>query len=319
MSLIQRVAQQMDKADAFVNPPLPERTAKPPHPPAKADLPPQEPPHTVRRAAAAPKEPPRDANAAPGLAKSAETTFQLPCARLARRGIITPEDRHSRLAEEVRLIKHQLLRRMASKRKDGVDWPAQAIVMVTSAMPEEGKSSIALNLALSFAIDERLPAMLIDTDYVRSKNSDLLKLARAPGLTDALQSDAISLRAVTYVADDLPFRVVLPGSHVSSATDLYAGERMSACLSEAARANIVIIDTPPLLSTTEAIVLAPQAKEVVLVVEAERTTQAALQSALDLLEPCESVSLVLNKSERSSVERFGSYYIPPAASADSAA
>ena len=155
--------------------------------------------------------------------------------------------------------------------------------------------------------------MLIDTDYVRSKNSDLLQLPRAPGLTDVLHNPALSLRSVLHISEGLPFRIVLPGSHDTSATDLYAGERMSACLSEAGRSSIVIVDTPPLLSTTEAIVLAPQAKEIVLVVEAERTTQAALEAALGLLEPCENVSLVLNKSKRSSVERFGSYYIQPTA------
>src|SRR5271167_14362 len=162
MSLIQRVVQQMGKPDTFVKAPLPERDAIAARPPVRADAAPQpqETPRAVPTANRPPRELPQDAKPAAPNAGSPEATFQLPCARLARRGIITPEDRRSRLAEEVRLIKHQLLRRMASKRKGVVEWSDQAIIMVTSARPQEGKSTVALNLALSFAIDERLPVML---------------------------------------------------------------------------------------------------------------------------------------------------------------
>jgi len=317
MSLIQRVTQQMGGPDSLVKAPRPERITPPVRPKVNADTLPQESPRAVPKAKLPPRERSQDTRPAARNVGSPEATFQLPCAQLARRGLITPENRRSRLAEEVRLIKHQLLRRMASKHKGVVEWSDQAIIMVTSARPEEGKSTVALNLALSFAIDERLPVMLIDADYVRSRNSNLLQLPHAPGLTDVLRDHAAGLKTVTHLAEGFPLRIVLPGSHVTSATDLYAGERMSACLTEAGRSNIVIIDTPPLLSTTEAIVLAPHAKEIVLVVEAERTTQAALEAALGLLEPCENVSLVLNKSERSSVERFGSYYIQPSATSQS--
>lgn len=75
--------------------------------------------------------------------------------------------------------------------------------------------------------------------------------------------------------------------------------------------RIVILDAPPVLATTEPIMLAHIVDEVLMVVEADRTAHSAIRSALDLLEPCDNLSLVLNKAAGSkSTEQFGSYYTP---------
>lgn len=238
--------------------------------------------------------------------------FPLPVKHLGQRGFITPKARRTRLSEEVRLVKHQLMRQMnldgGGRRVEDADH----IIMVTSARPREGKSFVALNLALSFAIDEHIPALLIDADYARSGHDHLLRIPRSPGLIETLLDSSLSLASVTRRAEGLPFAFVPPGGSVASATDLYAGPRMAALLREACHANnrgVVIIDGPSLLSTTEAVVLAPQAKHILLVVDADHTSKSALRSALELLEPCKNVSLVLNMVARGAAERFGTYYV----------
>ena len=73
----------------------------------------------------------------------------------------------------------------------------------------------------------------------------------------------------------------------------------------------MILDAPPVLATTEPIMLAHIVDQVLMVVEADRTAHSAIKSALDLLEPCDNVSLILNKAVGSkSAEQFGSYYTP---------
>jgi protein-tyrosine kinase len=106
--------------------------------------------------------------------------------------------------------------------------------------------------------------------------------------------------------------LLAPGASVPSATDHYGGPRMKELVASLGRSRsnrVVILDSPPVLATTEPIALAHIVDEVLVVVEANRTAQSVVQSALDLLEPCDNVSLVLNKSMASqSTEQFGSYY-----------
>jgi protein-tyrosine kinase len=321
MSLIERVAERMDSMNA--------RPARSPAGASReraafgtADAQRRgwaQEPYEARPQAHAPAQPQAPAHrseppspSASDRRESAGGSFTIARARLGRRGFITPETRRSRLSEEMRLLKHQLIRRVGA---EGIGTPAALAgwtIMVTSARPREGKSFVALNLALSFLIDEHIPVLLIDADHAHSALDELLGIPRSPGLTDALRDETVSLASLVRRAEDLPLGVIPPGTNVASATDLYAGPRMDRLLTEACRSHPsgpVIIDAPPLLSVTEAMVLATMAAAVLLVVEAEFTTDVTLQSALELLEPCPNVSLVLNKAPRGATERFGSYYL----------
>lgn len=237
--------------------------------------------------------------------------FSLPFKRLAKCGFVTPDSRRSRLSEEVRLIKHQLMRQMdldESRLAAG-----DTIVLVTSARLGEGKSFIALNLALSFAIDERIPVLLIDGDYARSAYERLLGVPRSPGLIDILLDPSLALEGTMRCANGLPLAFLPPGTITASAADLYAGPRMASLLRQACQGHprrMVIIDGPPVLSTTEAIVLATQATEILLIVDADHTAKTTLHSALDLLAPFKNVSLVLNMAARGGAEHFGRYHVP---------
>ena len=72
--------------------------------------------------------------------------------------------------------------------------------------------------------------------------------------------------------------------------------------------RLLILDTAPCLASSDAAALAPHVGQIAMVVEAQRTQRGELDSALDLLASCETISLVLNKARAGNNGRFGSYY-----------
>lgn len=239
--------------------------------------------------------------------------FRIDFGRLAERHCLTPGDRRSRLAEEVRLIKWRLMQRMRyfdkeAPQRGGLD----QVILVTSARPGEGKSFLSLNLALSFAMDEGLNVLLVNADLRKPGLLDILGLDNDRGLAEVLHDPSMDLSEVLLREETLPLSL-LPGGRVGEGgTELFGGERMLAFIEEVAYRypdRIVIFDSPPLLAATEPFALAQHLGQIVFVVEAQSTSESTIQAALDLLDPCDNVSLVLNKAPHlSTAEQFGSYY-----------
>ena len=105
---------------------------------------------------------------------------------------------------------------------------------------------------------------------------------------------------------------VLPaGSRHRRATELLASEQMANLLRELATRypdRIIIFDSPPLLATTEARVLATHMGQIVMVVAADATSQHAVNQALATIESCEIVLMMLNKAARTDVGTYYGYY-----------
>jgi protein-tyrosine kinase len=232
--------------------------------------------------------------------------------KLRELGLSGPRDRRSRLSEEMRLVKRRLIQKMnplASEAEGRTN-----LILVTSAVPGEGKSFISLNLALSFVADEHFDVMLIDADAMRPTILKMLGLPPARGLSDLLMHPEMDPSEVLLRDPALRLTILPPGEEAPSATDLYGGPHMKELVSRLGRSQpnrIVILDAPPVLATTEPIVLAHIVDQVLMVVEADKTAHSAIRTALDLLEPCDNVSLILNKTAGTkSAEQFGSYYAP---------
>ena len=248
----------------------------------------------------------------PALSREFEIDFE----RLKKFGFITPQSRRSRLSEEFRLIKRRLMQRMSlnaraakSKRARG----REHVILVTSARPSEGKSFIAVNLALSIILDEGFNVMLVDADVARPSISNIFGLRNdLPGLTDLLLGHENRLSDVLLRETANPLSLLTAGGSVASATDLFGSEDMRMLVTDVASRytdRIIIFDAPPLLASTEPVALAEHAGQVVMVIDAERTSRTAVDSALDLLETDQNVNLVLNKTTvRNRTEQFGSYY-----------
>jgi len=91
------------------------------------------------------------------------------------------------------------------------------------------------------------------------------------------------------------------------APDLAARRDLLARLAAALPDHIFVLDTPPCLSTSDASVLAPIVGQVVMVVEAERTQRAEVEAALDLVEACPNLQLLLNRAVLTANDTFGAY------------
>ncbi len=130
----------------------------------------------------------------------------------------------------------------------------------------------------------------------------------SPGLLDLLTEGRVDV-ADALVKTNIDKLTVLPaGSRHRRATELLASEQMASLLRELAtryRDRIVIFDSPPLLATTEARVLATHMGQIIVVVAANATSQRAVDQALATIENCEIVLMMLNKVTTSEV---GSYY-----------
>jgi len=261
---------------------------------------------------------PEPAEALPEAERAHSREFSFDHARLEKFGFITPKVRRSRISEEFRLIKRRLMQRMSLSAKKKREQHTEKgdrnhVILVTSARPSEGKSFVAMNLALSIIFDEGLNVMLVDGDVARPSMSKILGLRNdLPGLTDLLLDDEASLPDVLLREHEHPLTYLAAGAMVASATDLFGGERMEALVADMAERyadRIIIFDGPPLLASTEPVALAEHAGQVVMVVDAEKTSRSAVDSALDLLVTDQNVNLVLNKTTVGNrTEQFGSYY-----------
>ncbi len=240
--------------------------------------------------------------------------FEIDFERLKQFGFITPEARRSRASEEFRLIKRRLMQRMRLNARNGRKQRGREhVILVTSSRPSEGKSFIAVNLALSIVLDEGFNVMLVDADVARPAISNIFGLRNdLPGLTDLLLGAEGRLSDVLLREANHPLSILSAGAAVDSATDLFGSEDMRRLVTDIASRytdRIIIFDAPPLLASTEPVALAEHAGQVVMVIDAERTSRTAINSALDLLETEQNVNLVLNKTTvKNRTEQFGSYY-----------
>jgi exopolysaccharide/PEP-CTERM locus tyrosine autokinase len=239
--------------------------------------------------------------------ESNEPELILDPVRLARFGIALPSERRSRVVEEFRLVKRNLITLWSQEGRAGER--RGRTIMVTSARPAEGKTFVAINLALAFAAEADGEALLIDADTEHPMLPLLSDVAMDRGIVDYLSGQRdladVSLRT------SLPKLTVIPcGSGGPHVPELFSGKRMLALLSQLndrSRDRVTIIDTPPCLVTSEAAALAPHVSQVVVVVEAHRTQYSEIESCLSLLSGCANISLLLNKSDASPNSYFSEY------------
>lgn len=242
--------------------------------------------------------------------------FEINLAALRAKGVFTPAAREEAQAYELRAIKRRLLRRIGFLQRAGKDKRQLSaagrnrnIILLTSTRPGEGKSFVAVNLAMSLAQEEGIPVFLVDGDPARPRLRTYFDLGPDKGLTDLIKDQGLTLGSVALKAAGLPVTFIGEGSKAANTTDLFGSieaKRFFASLSAICPDGVVIVDAPPMLATTETIALARHADEVVFVVEADSTPQPAVATALDeLLEINPNVSLLLN---RCLVPAGGSHY-----------
>ncbi len=244
----------------------------------------------------------RPIRATKGRAK--EATIDL--ARLALAGFVTPTSVRSRIADEFRVAKRPLLDNVRGN--SGAAPEAMNLVMVTSALPGEGKTFTSINLAMSIAMELDSTVLLVDADVARPSLLSTLGLPPSPGLMDLLTNPSVGFGDVLIRTNVERLSLLPAGSPQEHATELLASQAMGNLVQELSRRysdRVILFDSPPLLPTTESRVLATHMGQIVMVVAAHSTTQGAVRQAMASLKSCPVVMTILNKTVRSEV---GSYY-----------
>ncbi|HLU76548.1 MAG TPA: XrtA-associated tyrosine autokinase [Burkholderiales bacterium] len=229
--------------------------------------------------------------------------------RLAAMGMVTPEAPHSPIANEFRVVKRPLLAN--AQGKSAVPVKNGNLIMATSALPGEGKSFSALNLAMSMAMELDSTVLLVDADVANPSLLKVLGLPPARGLMDVLTNDDVSLSDVILRTNVEKLSILPAGTHHQRATEVLASDVMAQLVAEMAARypdRIIIFDSPPLLPTTESRVLATHMGQVIVIVEADITTHSNLKQALAHVENCPVVLTMLNKAVRSEVAQYYGYY-----------
>jgi capsular exopolysaccharide synthesis family protein len=158
------------------------------------------------------------------------------------------------------------------------------IVAVTSTQPLEGKTTTAANIALALAIGGAR-VLLIDADMRRPSLHTALRLPNDRGLADLLSGKA-RMREVVQRCGDPNLLVISAGQTPPNPSELLATERMRAFLQQlqAGPFDWVIIDTPPVLAVTDAVILAPLVDAMTFVIGAEMTRWRLAERALETLQ-----------------------------------
>src|SRR6266403_2142971 len=157
------------------------------------------------------------------------------------------------------------------------------VIMVTSARPQEGKTTTSINTAIVLA-QKGVRVLLVDADLRRPSIHKTLGMGPRSGLSNVLTGSANLEQAIT-VSPILPNLFILTaGSPPPNPAELLASSNMKDVLDELREQfDHVVIDTPPTLSVTDAAVLSPRVDAIILVIRSGQTTKQALRRARDIL------------------------------------
>jgi protein-tyrosine kinase len=223
--------------------------------------------------------------------------IELDLARMRELGMVTAAGGRTNLLEEFRIIKRPLLKRAFTERGPK-DNPGN-LIMVTSSLPGEGKTYSAINLAMSIAMELDHTVLLVDADVARPSVLRTLGLPAQRGLMDILLDDKLDLADVMLRTNVDTLSILPAGTSTPRATELLASSTMTAMVHELAHRypdRVIIFDSPPLMLTSESRVLASHMGQIIVVVEAQTTTQHAVKEALQQLEGMANVNLLYNKT-----------------------
>ena len=228
---------------------------------------------------------------------------------LAAKGFITPNASRSRIADEFRILKRPLLANAAGK--GSLSIKHGNLIMVTSAVPGEGKTFCSINLAMSIALEFDRSVLLVDADVAKPSVPSCLGFPPGRGLLDVLNGGVPDLSQVLLRTNVEKLTLLTSGRAHGRATELLASAAMGKILEEIATRyadRIVIFDSPPLLVATESSVLATQMGQIVVVVHAETTSQAEVAHAIAAIESCPVKMTVLNQVRNAGQGTFGHGY-----------
>jgi len=239
----------------------------------------------------------------------AATDIRINFSELRRRGMITPDNLSSTISFEFRAIKRKLL---AAARDANSNAMTKNLIMITSALPGEGKTFTATNLALALAAERDLRVLLIEADAIKPTVGQLFENSCSTGFTDLLTGNCTKVSDVMHRCAELPnLSVIFSGKRDEHAPELISSRRTADLLTEISKQydnRVVIFDTPPVLGSSEPANLAAYMNQIVVVVAAGAANRSQIQTALETISTCPNVSIVFNKAPKWHKPDSSSYY-----------
>jgi receptor protein-tyrosine kinase len=307
LNLIQRAAKRLaDQPVAEARPMVEQPVLR--REPAPAPAKPVAPAPAMPRAERVEK-PAARANGSAQPAAPVSHPVRLNLTRIRQAQIVTPDNTSSTTYNEFRAIKRKLLPMARGANSTKME---NNLFMVTSALPGEGKTFTAMNLAISLAAERNLHVVLIDGDVVRSSLDGYFDGANGRGLTELLNGKCQDINEVMHRCVDVPnLRVVFAGKHDAGSPELLASKRMGdICqdLSSRYPDRIVIIDAPPILAAAEPAALIPHVNHVIMVVAAQQPSRHHVEEALTRISAARNVMMLFNKSPQWRHTSAAAYY-----------
>jgi len=183
-------------------------------------------------------------------------------------------------------------------------------ILVTSCLPGEGKTKVALNLAGTLARALDYYAILMDGDLRKKDLTLALGLGDAFGLSDILAQKAKLEDAL--VSTEIEGLTILPaGTDAPNPAELITSNRMKGLIEQLRKKHknsFIIIDSTPMVATSEAAALSQMTDAVILVILADKTRRDVVKRELSTINPGKILGVVLNRAEFETSDYYRSYY-----------
>jgi protein-tyrosine kinase len=210
--------------------------------------------------------------------------------------LLPPPAMERHIAGQYRQIKRPLIAAAFGKSETPIEYGN--VIMCASALSGEGKTFTSINLALSIAREKDVEVVLVNGDVAKPHLDRLFGLEGERGLMELLADHTLHPESFV-LKTDVPGLSILPaGNKTDMATELLASERMQEvmhALSRHTARRIILLDSPPLLLSTESQALVASVGQIVLIVRADMTPQSAVMEAIEVTGGTKPISLILNQ------------------------
>jgi protein-tyrosine kinase len=183
------------------------------------------------------------------------------------------------------------------------------LILVTSAAPQEGKTLVAVNLAVAISKEIHSNAILVDGD-LRRPGIHLEKSQSAKGLSNYL-SDGVPLSEILIDSQIEKLRIILAGASTRKSSELIRSRKMGELLQtlrESGENTYIVVDSPPIMATPDPTLLSTMVDGIILVIRAGYTSRESVQSAIKSIDRQKIIGVIFNQMDVKPSTYFSEYY-----------